>query len=78
MTEFLLCLDGKSVEDWERAERLYTAPLLFENSYEWVEDYEASYDMAYYEVLERLLLHYEKQGRRDKILYYQKKLKGFR
>ena len=78
LQEFLLCLDSKAVEDWERAEQLYTAPLLFENSYEWVEEYEASYDMAYYEVLERLLSHYEKNGKRDKVLYYKRKLKGFR
>lgn len=55
LQEFLKCLDSKNVEEWERAERLYTAPLLFENSYEWVEEYEAVYDMAYYEVLGRLL-----------------------
>lgn len=78
LQEFLVCLDSRAVEDWERAEQLYTAPLLFENSYEWVEDYEASYDMAYYEVLGRLLAYYEKQGKRDKILYYNRKLKGFR
>lgn len=76
--EFLKCLDSKEAKDWERAEQLYTAPLLFENSYEWVEDYEASYDMAYYEVLGRLLDYYEKQGKRDKVLYYNRKLKGFR
>lgn len=78
LQEFLMCLDSKAVKDWERAEQLYTAPLLFENSYEWVEDYEASYDIAYYEVLGRLLEYYEKQGKRDKILYYNRKLKGFR
>lgn len=78
LQEFFMCLDSKVVEDWERAEQLYTAPLLFENSYEWVEDYEASYDMAYYEVLERLRNYYEEQGRRDKMLYYNRKLKGFR
>lgn len=36
------------------------------------------YDIAYYEVLGRLLEYYEKQGKRDKILYYNRKLKGFR
>lgn len=78
LQEFLMCLDSNAVKDWERAEQLYTAPLLFENSYEWVEDYEASYDIAYYEVLGKLLEYYEKQGKRDKILYYHRKLKGFR
>ncbi len=78
LQEFLKCFDSKAVEDWERAERLYTAPLLFENSYEWVEDYEAVYDMAYYEVLGRLSDHHEKQGNKDKWLYYKGKLKGFR
>lgn len=78
LQEFLMCFDSKEAEDWERAEQLYTAPLLFENSYEWVEDYEASYDMAYYEVLGRLLNYYEKLGKHDKILYYNRKLKGFR
>ena len=78
LQEFLLCLDSKAVEDWERAEQLYTAPLLFENSYEWVEEYEAVYDMAYYEVLCRLLAHYEKQGNQEKTIYYSRKLKGFR
>lgn len=78
MQEFLKCFDSKAVEDWERAERLYTAPLLFENSFEWVEDYEAVYDMAYYEVLGRLSDYHEKQGNKDKTLYYKGKLKGFR
>ncbi len=78
LREFLTCLDSEDVRDWERAERLYTAPLLFENSYEWVEDYEAVYDMAYYELLGRLLVYYENQGNREKTLYYSGKLKGFR
>lgn len=78
LQKFFKCLDSKNVEDWEHAERLYTAPLLFENSYEWVEDYEAVYDMAYYEVLGRLLDYYEKEGNREKALYYGRKLKGFR
>lgn len=78
LQEFLKCLDSKNVEEWECAERLYTAPLLFENSYEWVEEYEAVYDMAYYEVLGRLLDYYEKQGNKEKALYYSRKLKGFR
>lgn len=78
LREFLTCLDSEDVREWERAERLYTAPLLFENSYEWVEDYEAVYDMAYYELLGRLLVYYENQGNREKALYYSGKLKGFR
>lgn len=78
LREFLRCLDSNDVRDWERAVQLYTAPLLFENSYEWVEDYEAVYDMAYYEVLGRLLDYYEKQDNREKSLYYSGKLKGFR
>lgn len=78
LQKFFKCLDSEKVEDWERAERLYTAPLLFENSYEWVEDYEAVYDMAYYEALGRLLEHYEKEENKEKILYYSRKLKGFR
>lgn len=78
LQEFIKCLDSENVEDWERAERIYTAPLLFENSYEWVEEYEAVYDMAYYEVLCRLLAHYEKQGNQEKTIYYSRKLKGFR
>lgn len=78
LQEFVKCFDSENVEDWERAEQLYTAPLLFENSYEWVEDYEAVYDMAYYEALGRLLVHYEKQGNKEKALYYGRKLKGFR
>ena len=71
LQKFFKCLDSEKVEDWEYAERLYTAPLLFENSYEWVEDYEAVYDMAYYEALGRLL-------EQEKVLYYSRKLKGFR
>lgn len=78
LQKFFKCLDSEKVEDWERAERLYTAPLLFENSYEWVEDYEAVYDMAYYEALGRLLDYYEKEENKEKILYYSRKLKGFR
>ena len=78
LQKFFKCLDSEKVEDWEYAERLYTAPLLFENSYEWVEDYEAVYDMAYYEALGRLLEHYEKEGNKEKVLYYSRKLKGFR
>lgn len=78
LQEFFGYLNSKNVDDWERAERLYTAPLLFENSYEWVEDYEAVYDMAYYEVLGRLRGHYEKQGNTEKVFYYSRKLKGFR
>lgn len=78
LQEFIKYLDSENVEDWERAERIYTAPLLFENSYEWVEEYEAVYDMAYYEVLCRLLAHYEKQGNQEKTIYYSRKLKGFR
>lgn len=78
LQEFIKYLDSENVEDWERAERIYTAPLLFENSYEWVEEYEAVYDMAYYEVLGRLLAHYEKQGNQEKTIYYSRKLKGFR
>lgn len=66
LQEFLKCFNSNSVDDWEHAERLYTAPLLFENSYEWVEEYEAVYDMAYYEVLGRLLQYYEKQGNTEK------------
>ncbi len=78
LQKFFKCLNSEKVEDWERAERLYTAPLLFENSYEWVEDYEAVYDMAYYEALGRLLDYYEKEENKEKILYYSRKLKGFR
>ena len=78
LQKFFKCLDSEKVEDWERAERLYTAPLLFENSYEWVEDYEAVYDMAYFEALGRLLDYYEKEENKEKILYYSRKLKGFR
>lgn len=78
LQEFLKCFDSKNVEDWERAERLYTAPLLFENSYEWVEEYEAVYDMAYYEVLGKLSDYYKKRENKEKFLYYSRKLKGFR
>lgn len=78
LQEFVKYLDSGKVEDWERAERLYTAPLLFENSYEWVEEYEAVYDMAYYETLDRLKSHHERQGNREKAVYYGRKLNGFR
>ena len=78
LRQFLMCYDSQDTEDWEWAERLYTAPLLFENSYDWVEEYEAVYDMAYYELLSRLAAHYERQDNREKMLYYNGKLKGFR
>lgn len=78
LREFRTLCGGGSVEEWERAEKLYTAPLLFENSYEWVEEYEAVYDMAYYELLEKLHQYYQERDNREKSLYYHLKLKGFR
>lgn len=78
LQRFQIYYDSNNPQDWAVAEKMYVAPLLFENCYEWTGEYEGSYDMKYYELLRRLITHCEKHGEKDKQLFYKGKLQGFR
>lgn len=62
---------------WERAVALYSAPLLFENCYEWAVLEEAYYDVRYAELLEKLAVCYRAEGRTKLAAFYEEKLQEF-
>lgn len=70
--------EDMKVSGWEEAVSLYTAPLLYENYYDWSVMEEAYYDVRYGELLEKLAEHYQMEGRKDMASLYERKLEDFR
>jgi two-component SAPR family response regulator len=61
-------------DDWEKAVDMYRGQLLADTNYGWAVEYEGKYDMAYYDLLEKLAVHYDSAGNRDKAGYFRDKL----
>jgi len=70
LTEYIYCdlweferlYNNRSIDNWEKAEKIYSNILLFENGYSWAAEYEGHYDIMYYEILEYLYRYYEKSN----------------
>jgi two-component SAPR family response regulator len=72
--DFLRLYDSDEPKDWERAIGLYRDILLIDSGYDWASEYEADYDVRYYELLDRLEKHYVKTGNQNLARYYRKRL----
>lgn len=56
------------------AEALYTAPLLFDECYDWIAPYEAYYEIRYQDILQHLITYYRQIDNHRMAEYYQEKL----
>ncbi|MDR2359936.1 MAG: hypothetical protein LBD85_01465 [Oscillospiraceae bacterium] len=71
--DFIRLYNSDAPEDWVTAVELYRGILLIDSKYDWAVEYEAYYDVRYYELLERLTGHYEKIADRNMTQYYRAK-----
>lgn len=59
----------------KEAVELYTAPLLFDNYYDWTAQAEAYYDIRYCELVQKLIDYYKLLHNDDLVIFYQNKIK---
>lgn len=71
--EFEKNIDSEEINQMEAAVELYKGSLLFEEYYEWIEDYGAYYEMRIVKLMDFLIAHFEKKGNKVSERYYQKK-----
>lgn len=62
------------IEMMERAVELYQGVLLKDAYYSWSLEFQQKYEIAYSELLQELIVHYEKQANVEKFKYYKNKL----
>jgi two-component SAPR family response regulator len=72
--EFLSLCGSSESDDRERAVGIYKSGLLIDNNYDWAIDYEADYDIRYYELLQDLGRHFSRLGDKKKVRYYKAKM----
>jgi two-component SAPR family response regulator len=72
--DFRRLYDSDDPKDWERAIDLYRGILLIDSGYDWASEYEADYDVRYYELLDRLAKHYAETGNQNLARYYRRRL----
>lgn len=75
LTEFerMYC-EKNNIESCIAMEEIYSAPLFFDEFYEWVAPFEAYYDIRYAEIIEILISHFTEMGDQVKAGYYSTKL----
>lgn len=66
---------SENISMCREAVELYTAPLLFDNYYDWTAQAEAYYDIRYCELVQKLIDYYKLLDNDDLVIFYQNKIK---
>ncbi|MDR2869745.1 MAG: hypothetical protein LBV04_04780 [Deferribacteraceae bacterium] len=72
LKDFDLFYAEKTIASYEQAIRLYYGPAFSEDNYWWTSEYEAKYDIEYYQILDFLIKAYEQKN--PQLSKYYKKL----
>jgi two-component SAPR family response regulator len=71
--KFMALYNSPEPKDWVAAINLYRGILLMDNKYDWANEYEAYYDICYYEMQNRLEKYYAEIGNINMSRYYRDK-----